>query len=113
MMARTLSSITEPTIKTPEQARTDALTKALESKEYIDLTTMFNKRLETWDGETPIEQTVTFNQLANNLFVKILTTGGWKVVKTTRRDSDMRGDTYDQAIFKITEAPKYNTNDKE
>lgn len=111
-MMKTTSSTVEPSIKSPEQARTDALTKALESKEYIDLITMFNKRLETWDGETPIEQPTTFNQLANNLFVKILTTGGWKVDRTTRRDSDMRGDTYDQPIFKITEARNHITDCK-
>jgi hypothetical protein len=112
-MARTLSSITEPSIKTPEQARNEALTKALESKEFIGLTTSFNKRLETWDGETPIEQETSFNSLANNLFAKILATGGWKVVRATRRESDMRGDTYDKPIFNITEASKYNITDKQ
>ena len=97
---------------TPQEARALSKTQVQNSKEYLDLIQEFKKAQLSWDGTSPIKLTKKLNPLVNEVFCDISRQFGWMVEHDTRKQSDMKGETWDEPIFKITEARNYITDCK-
>lgn len=97
-------------VLTPQAAK--ATNKALNSKEYTELIDIFNQRVESWDGQSSIDIKTSGNTLVNNMFTAKLAKSGWHVKYGTRKQSDMKGETWDENIFQISERVDYSYGNK-
>lgn len=85
-------------IPTPEEARAAAAEKL--KPEVIKLIKEFKTRLEYWDGKSEIVVSKNqINDLVNQEFLTHFRETNWIYSSETRKDSDMRGDSWDVQVF--------------